>query len=74
MKYRMLPETARLPRVARVQRGDGRTILVALLLFAIMALIATIFTAVIPVPLVDNGLETGQSSVVLPAAQVVRGH
>lgn len=74
MKYRMLPETARLPRVARVQRGDGRAILVALLLFAIMALIATIFTAVIPVPLVDRGPENGQSSMAIPAPQVVRGH
>lgn len=74
MKYRMLPEAARLSRVPRVQRGDGRTILVALLLFAIMALIAAIFTAVIPVPLVDRGAHTGQISVTVPAPQLVRGH
>lgn len=42
-------------RVARVPRGDGRTILVALLLFALMALIAALFMAVVPKPLAERG-------------------
>ena len=70
MTYRLLPEPARFPRV---QRGDGRTIIVALILFAIMAIIAAIFTAVVPVPLVDRGPANGQSSMAIEAPQVVDG-
>lgn len=53
MRTRLLPASSRLPKVPR---GDGRTILVALLLFAMMALLAAIFTAVIPAPFSDRAL------------------
>lgn len=69
MRERILSAPSRIPRVSR---GDGRTVLVALLLFALMALIAAVFTAVVPVPLSDrSSIDAPGTSLVASPPQVV---
>lgn len=74
MRARLLPAAS---RIARVPRGDGRTLFVALLLFAIMALVAAIFTKVVPAPFAESAPPAPQSAIPHPDAslnlQVSRG-
>lgn len=63
-------------RIARVTRGDGRTLFVALLLFALMALIVAIFTRVVPAPFAESAPPASRSVLprLDPSVQVQVGH
>lgn len=58
MSARLFPTAT---RIARVTRGDGRTLFVALLVFAIMALIVAIFTRVVPAPFAESAPPASRS-------------